>query len=338
MATKRVMLDLSSTMLGDADRELLQSEAALGVILFARNIMDAAQVTQLCGEIKNLNPELLICVDQEGGRVQQLKTGYTTIPPMRAFGRLYDKAAPRALQLLHDTAWLLGQELKCSGIDFSFTPVLDLDYGSSTVIGDRAFHRDPDIVSRLAAALIDGLHEAGVACCGKHFPGHGFVAGDSHLELPRDERSLAEIEQGDLQAFIRLGSSLDTVMPAHVLYSRCDAAPAGYSAFWINYLRQRCGFTGLVFSDDLNMAGAALQGSMRERVDAALGAGCDVLLVCHDQASASEVLACVSGLSLPDLQGLETLYAQPEYSWAELRALNRYQATREALASLGQAE
>jgi beta-N-acetylhexosaminidase len=278
------VIDLQGTTLSGAERSRLLHPATGGVILFSRNYRDRAQLRALVGEIRDARPDLLLCVDQEGGRVQRLRDGFTALPPMRRLGELWDRDAQAARAAARAAGLVIGAELAEQGIDFSFAPVLDLDYGSSTVIGDRAFHADPQAVGQLAAAFIGGLAEAGMAAVGKHFPGHGYVRADSHVDLPRDDRSLSDILMRDVLPYrAAIGAGLAGVMPAHVVYTQVDAQPAGYSAYWLReVLRGQLGFDGLIFSDDLSMRGATEAGDVAERARLALQAGCDMVLLCND--------------------------------------------------------
>jgi len=284
-----LMIDVAGLELSDLDRERLLHPLIGGVILFKHNYRDPQQLTALCAEIHALrSPALPIAIDHEGGRVQRCREGFTHVPPMRRLGELWDSDPVAARRAAADIGYLLAAELRACGVDYSFTPVLDLDWGPSGVIGDRAFHRNPEAVAELAGALIDGLAAAGMGCCGKHFPGHGWVAADSHLAIPVDERSLAEMEP-DLRPYRRL--KLDGVMPAHVIYPRVDPRPAGFSPVWLEKLRKEFGFDGVIFSDDLSMEGAAFAGDMVQRVEAAWTAGCDVLLICNAPDAVASVLA-----------------------------------------------
>jgi beta-N-acetylhexosaminidase len=267
------------------------------VILFARNYRDPAQLRELVAEIRATRAELLLCVDHEGGRVQRFRSGFTALPPMRRLGELWDRDPQAAGQTAHAAGLVIAAELSAYGLDFSFAPVLDLDYGTSSVIGDRAFHSDARAVGELAAAFIRGLAAGGMAAVGKHFPGHGYVAADSHTDLPRDERKLEEILAKDVAPYApAIAAGLAAVMPAHVVYGAVDPQPAGYSSFWLKeLLRGRLGFDGLIFSDDLSMAGALAAGSIAERARLALAAGCDMVLLCNDPAGQGQLLEALDG-------------------------------------------
>ena len=283
-----LMIDIAGLELSALDRERLMHPLVGGVILFKRNYRDTRQLTALCAAIHGLRaPALPITIDHEGGRVQRCREGFTHVPAMRRLGELWDGDAAAALRAATDIGYLLAAELRACGVDLSFTPVLDLDWGPSGVIGDRAFHRNPVAVTELAGALIEGLSAAGMGCCGKHFPGHGWVAADSHLAIPVDERSLAEMAP-DLEPYRHL--KLDAVMPAHVIYPQVDSRPAGFSPVWIDMLRNEFAFDGVIFSDDLSMEGASFAGGMVQRAEAAWSAGCDVLLVCNAPDAVAEVL------------------------------------------------
>ena len=289
-----LMLDVAGTELTDDDRRRLAHPLVGGVILFSRNYRDPAQLAALCAEIHALKPApLLIGVDHEGGRVQRFREHFTRLPPMRALGEIWNEHPHRAKDLARDTGYVLGSELRAHGVDFSFAPVLDLDYGASSVIGDRAFHAQPRAVVELAHALMLGMKHAGMAACGKHFPGHGYVRADSHVDVPIDDRPYSEIAAADLVPFGKLAEfGLAAMMPAHVIYPEVDAQPAGFSRVWLQkILRQHLQFDGVIFSDDLCMAGAAVAGGVVERVSAALTAGCDMALVCNRPDLADEVLA-----------------------------------------------
>ncbi|MDE2606815.1 MAG: beta-N-acetylhexosaminidase [Burkholderiales bacterium] len=295
-----VVIDIAGLALDDADRRRLAHPLVGGMILFARNWRDREQLAALCAEIKAVREDLLICVDHEGGRVQRFRSdGFTHLPPMRRFGELWSQdgkgregsGAMRAMAAATAAGYVLGAELRACGVDLSFTPVLDLDHGESSVIGDRAFHRDARVVTLLAKSLMHGLLQAGMANCGKHFPGHGYVKADSHLEVPVDGRSLKAILQDDAIPYDWLGTALASVMPAHVVYGKVDPLPAGFSPQWLqDILRGQLQFQGAVFSDDLSMAGArriaGREVSYTEAAVAALAAGCDMVLLCNESAAA----------------------------------------------------
>ncbi len=284
-----LMIDIAGLELSALDRERLAHPLVGGVILFARNYQDPQQLSALCAAIHALrSPAMPIAIDHEGGRVQRCREGFTQIPAMRRLGELWDRDRPAARAAAADIGYLLAAELRDCGVDFSFTPVLDLDWGASGVIGDRAFHRSPAAVTELAGALIDGLRAAGMGCCGKHFPGHGWVAADSHVATPVDQRTLAEMAP-DLEPYRHL--KLDAVMPAHVIYPRVDSRPAGFSRVWLKMLRLEFDFDGVIFSDDLSMEGASFAGGMVERAQAAWTAGCDVLLVCNAADAVADLLS-----------------------------------------------
>lgn len=293
MALGPVILDIEGTELTAEERERLRHPLVGGMILFSRNYQSPAQVAELVAEIHALRePQLLVAVDHEGGRVQRFREGFTRLPAVRRFGDIYDDNPKRAARLAHTAGWLMAAELRAVGVDFSFAPVLDLDRGVSEVIGDRAFHSQPDAVADLANAYVAGMADAGMAATGKHFPGHGGCVADSHLAMPVDERTFADLYVEDLVPFERLiQSGLAGIMPAHVVFPQADAQPAGYSRFWLQeVLRGRLGFQGVIFSDDLSMEGAKGAGDMLERAELALEAGCDLVLVCNDPTSAAKVL------------------------------------------------
>jgi beta-N-acetylhexosaminidase len=283
-----LMIDLAGPQLSDLEFERLCHPLVGGLILFSRNYESPHQLAQLTAAVHALrSPALPIGIDHEGGRVQRCRTGFTRLPAMRRLGELWDQDRQAALLAARRVAYVLAAELRACGVDLSFTPVLDLDWGRSSVIGDRSFHSDPTAVVELAGALIEGLHRAGMIACGKHFPGHGWVEADSHVALPIDERRLDELTP-DLEPYRRLG--LDAVMPAHVIYRQVDHRPAGFSPIWIRLLRDEVGFDGVIFSDDLSMAGASVAGGIVERCTAACNAGCDLLLVCNSPDAVGELL------------------------------------------------
>ena len=290
-----LILDVAGTALSADDRRRLAHPLTGGVVLFTRNWRDRAQLLELTSAIKAVREDLLICVDHEGGRVQRFRSdGFTQLPPMRALGALWmqdgkaglGSGAMAATNAATAAGYVLASELRACGVDFSFTPVLDLDWGGSSVIGDRAFHADPRVVAMLAKSLAHGLLQAGMAHCGKHFPGHGFVRADSHTDIPVDRRSLKAILQDDAAPYAWLRSTLTAVMPAHVIYPKVDSRPAGFSRRWLqDILRTRLGFEGAIISDDLSMEGARhIDGHLASHTDAALAAlqaGCDLVLLCN---------------------------------------------------------
>ena len=284
-----LMIDIAGHELTDLERERLRHPLVGGLILFSRNYQSPAQLSSLTAEVHALrSPPLLIAIDHEGGRVQRCREGFTRLPPMRRLGELWDSDAPAALEAAKNIGYVLAAELRACGVDLSFTPVLDLDWGRSSVIGDRAFHADPQAVIALAGALIQGLRQAGMAACGKHFPGHGWVEADSHHQLPVDERSLTELAP-DIEPYRQL--PLDAVMPAHVIYTTVDKNTSCFSSKWNDYLRNDINFKGVIFSDDLSMQAAGVVGDVVARVDAAWQAGCDMLLICNAPDDVGEVLA-----------------------------------------------
>ncbi len=289
-----VMLDVAGVELSDDDRKRLTHPQVGGVILFSRNYDSPQQLARLTSDIHALRqPPLLIAVDQEGGRVQRLREGFTALPAMRELGVIWDGDSTRAKGLARQVGYVLAAELRAHGVDLSFTPVLDVDHGNSSVIGDRAFHSQPRVISELALELIRGLEQGGTSSVGKHFPGHGHVKADSHHGIPVDERAYSAIETADLQPFRRLiQNGLGGIMPAHVVYPEIDSKPAGFSAIWLKQiLRAQLGFDGMIFSDDLSMEGASSAGSVLARALAALAAGCDMVLVCNNPQSADQLLA-----------------------------------------------
>jgi beta-N-acetylhexosaminidase len=299
-----VMLDVAGLELSAEDRGRISHPLVGGVILFARNYAAPAQLKALTAAIRALrDPPPLIGVDHEGGRVQRFRVGFSALSPMRALGEAWDRDAAAAGVEAERIGSCIARELSAHGVDFSFAPVLDLDYGRSAVIGDRAFHRNPNAVAHLACALRRGLSAGGMAAVGKHFPGHGHVQADSHTEIPVDDRPLALLEKDDLIPFgVLVGQGIEGMMLAHVIYPAVDALPAGYSRVWLqDVLRGRLGFDGLIFSDDLSMAGAQGAGDVVARAEAACAAGCDIVLVCNDPAGADELLSRWRPLADPDL-------------------------------------
>jgi beta-N-acetylhexosaminidase len=331
-----LMLDIEGTVLNHEDRTLLQQPQVGGLILFSRNIENPAQVRALTNSIREIRPDILIAVDQEGGRVQRLRAGFSRLPPMRQFGRLYDQNPTQAITLAEKCGWLMAIEVLAVGIDFSFAPVLDLD-GVSQVIGDRGFHQEKDKVISLAAAFMQGMHRAGMATTGKHFPGHGSVEADSHIAAPVDHRSFEEIERDDMQPFIQLKDQLDALMPAHVIYDHIDPNPAGFSPFWLQtIIRDKLNFDGVLFSDDLTMQAACVAGGADARILAALHAGCDMGLVCNSREAACTALAALDNIPLPNQARLEKMRGKiPQLQLSEHLVLDgEWQETKSLIAPL----
>jgi beta-N-acetylhexosaminidase len=296
-----VMIDISGEKLTSSERYQLQDPRVGGLILFTRNYCDRDQLKTLVNDIRGCrSAPILIAVDHEGGRVQRFKEGFSSLPAMATLGALYQHHPEQALQAAEDVGFVLAREILECGLDFSFAPVLDLDFGTSSVIGHRAFSADPEHVVLLASALMDGLEAAGSGGIGKHFPGHGYVRADSHLDLPIDDRSKAQIEEMDLIPFKKLSKKMRGVMPAHVLYEKVDSSPAGFSQYWLQHiLREQCGFNGAIFSDDLAMAGALGAGTPAHRAEAAFSAGCDMVLLCNDSQALDLLLEELDGARPP---------------------------------------
>jgi beta-N-acetylhexosaminidase len=302
------MLDIAGTWLTAEDRQLLRQPEVGGVILFARNIEHPAQVRELSAAIRAVRPDMLLAVDQEGGRVQRLRQGFVKLPPMRSIAE-----RDNAVQLAELSGWVMAIEVLAVGLDLSFAPVLDLDHQRSAVVGTRAFESDPARAAELCAAFIAGMRRAGMAATGKHFPGHGWAEADSHVAIPLDERSLEQIRKHDLIPFARLAGQLAAVMPAHVIYPQVDSQPAGFSRVWLQQiLRGKLGFKGVIFSDDLSMAGAHVVGDAAARIEAALSAGCDMGLVCNDRAAAELALGALQRLKVQAPPQLAAMRGQTE--------------------------
>jgi len=326
-----VVVDVLGPVLSDEDRSRIRHPAAGAVILFARNYEHPDQLKLLTEDIeRQREPALPVCVDHEGGRVQRFREGFTAIPPMRTLGKLWDRDRDAAREAATSIGYIVASELGAHGVDFSFAPVLDLDYGGSSVIGDRALHFDPTAVGALGACLVRGFAQGGVAAVAKHFPGHGYAEADSHVAVPRDERSFKEILRKDIVPYRTvIDAGLAAVMPAHVIYPQVDAEPAGYSKHWLQeVLRGKLGFEGLVFSDDLSMEGAAVAGGPPERARAAIGAGCDMVLLCNNPKGLDELLESLKDVQLSKPERLERMRRQGG------RDLRKSVAYREALGEL----
>lgn len=335
-----VMLDVVGLTLTNDDIRRIQHPLTGGVILFARNYTDRAQLTALTQAIHAARPGILIAVDHEGGRVQRFRQdGFTRLPAMKRLGDLWDQDVLLATKVATAVGYVLAAELRACGVDLSFTPVLDLDYGESAVIGDRAFHRDARVVTLLAKSLNHGLALAGMANCGKHFPGHGYVQADSHVAIPVDQRELSEILYEDAAPYGWLGMGLSAVMPAHVIYPKVDKHPAGFSKKWLTLLRDELGFDGVIFSDDLSMEGASVAGTVVDGAQAALAAGCDMVLVCNAPDKADQLLA---GLRIDDPAAVvcsaariaAMVPASPALDWESLQQESRYRAAKKLIGDL----
>lgn len=329
------MLDIQGLSITQKDAELLSHPQVGGLILFARNYESPEQLQLLIQQIRAVRPEIIIAVDQEGGRVQRLKNGFTRLPPMRCLGELHLTEPEKALKLAQQTGWLMAAEVLAEGIDLSFAPVLDIDCAISEVIGDRAFAGEAQAITALSRAFIAGMHEAGMIATGKHFPGHGGVKADSHIAIPVDERCYESIANEDLQPFKALASELDAVMPAHVIYAAVDEQPAGFSSYWLQtVLRQQLGFDGVIFSDDLSMQGASVAGSFAERTEAALQAGCDMVLVCNNRQATLEVLDYLTQTPFASSHRLSRLAGRCTINRESLRATTQWQQAVHAVQTL----
>lgn len=302
-----LMIDVAGTKLTEADRLVLSRAEVGGLILFARNVETPEQVRALCDEIHQIKPDIIIGADQEGGRVARLRQGFTPLPAMGKLGDLFNTYPIKALSLAYDCGYLMAAEVMAVGIDISFAPVLDIN-GVSKVIGDRSFHARTEAIVALSTQFMRGMKTAGMATTGKHFPGHGSIAPDSHVADAIDERSLDEIKQIDLQPFIQCQPWLDALMPAHVIFKQIDDKPAGFSKIWLQDIaRKQLGFEGVLFSDDLSMKAAHIAGDITARVTAALSAGCDMALICNDRTAAIQAIEMAEQLPQPNQQRLHTM-------------------------------
>ena len=315
----RLMLDISGYSLTDGERELLQNPHVGGVILFARNVATREQICALACQIREASAKVIIAVDQEGGRVQRFRDGFTAFPPMQTLGDLVAQNSAAGLGLTRDVGWLMASEVIACGLDISFAPVLDVDRDTSSIIGDRSFSDQPQAVVALAQAFIKGMHEAGMAATGKHFPGHGGIVADSHLEAPVDYRSWDELQAHDLKPFVALADSLDGMMPAHITFPSVDPDSVGFSSFWLqSVLRDQLGFNGVIFSDDLSMKGADIAGGYVDKAKLALAAGCDMILVCNCPEGAIEVLDFMASTEIDGGDRLAKMRARKFRHWDEL--------------------
>ena len=338
MSLGPLMVDIDGTSLTVADREVLQHPLVGGIILFTRNFETIEQLAELVRDIHALRtPRLLVAVDHEGGRVQRFRKGFTVLPPAALYGKYFNDDRKRSLEAAEHGGWLMAAECLALGIDISFAPVLDINHGVSAIIGDRAFHRSIDGVTQLAGAWIRGMKRAGMAATGKHFPGHGGVAPDSHLELPVDDRDYVTLKQRDMVPFERLiVNKLPAIMMAHVVYSKVDALPASFSPRWIRQeLRDGLRFQGTVFCDDLSMEGAVGLGDYTARARQALAAGCDMLPVCNNRAGVEHILENLGEHDDPVAQlRLVRMHGRANYDLASLQARPEWQSAKAELASL----
>lgn len=332
-----LMLDLQGTQLSEQDIRRISHPAAGGVILFSRNIESVPQVRELIRSVREVRPQLIMAIDQEGGRVQRIRDGVTRLPALARLGAMYDNEPEQAVVVARDWGWLMAAEMLAIGLDISFAPVLDLNVGRSAVIGDRAFHCSAQAVVALARAYIDGMHEAGMAATAKHFPGHGWAEADSHVAIPEDNRTQVEIEAADMLPFAQLSKQIDAVMPAHVIYTQIDSKPAGFSNYWLqSVLRQQLKFTGVIFSDDLSMEGAAVAGDYGQRAKAALLAGCEMVLVCNNPEGADEVLSFLQHSEFKaDQRRLHAMLAREHVDWETLQRSARYSVVKDSIDRIG---
>jgi len=328
----RLMLDIEGESLSVEDQRLLLNPNVCGVILFARNYSSKRQLIDLTQHIKSISPQMLIGVDQEGGRVQRFQTDFVRLPSMQILGDMLSRSNESAINFIRDVGWLMATEIRSCFVDFSFAPVIDVDRFRSSVIGDRSFSENPDTVSLAAGAFINGIHDAGLPCVGKHFPGHGSVVEDSHIEHPVDYRSLEEITLHDLVPFQKLIPSLDAIMPAHMTFPKIDKNPVTYSSFWLRtVLRKNYEFKGIIFSDDLSMKGAEIAGAYRNRAKLAYESGCDVTLVCNCREGALEVLSFLEEHQNPSNDILNLMWRTELDDTIEDIELKRFERVREEL-------
>jgi beta-N-acetylhexosaminidase len=328
----RLMLDLQGPTLSPAEAQLLRNPDVGGVILFSRNLTSRDQLIDLVADVRKAAPQLLIAVDQEGGRVQRFRDGFTPLPPMQVLGDITADQPDKGLALARDVGWLMAAEIIACGLDISFAPVLDIDRCTSTIIGDRAFADQPQLVIEVARAFIAGMGEAGMRATGKHFPGHGGIAADSHLEAPVDTRTFDQLKNRDMQPFIQLSEQLGGIMPAHITYPEVDSLPVGFSAFWLQQvLRRQLGFQGVIFSDDLSMKGADIAGSYADKARLALSAGCDMILVCNNPQGAREVLEFMAQNPVEPSEKIGLMQASKVLDWNQLIDKRRYRDIKNRL-------
>jgi len=315
----RLMLDIQGVKLSQGERNILTNPHVGGVILFSRNIESRQQVQMLVSEIRACKSSLLVAVDQEGGRVQRLLNGFTSLPPMQLLGDLVESDKNKGLALIREVGWLMASEVLACDMDISFAPVLDIDRSTSTIIGDRAFSDDPDVVVLCGKAFVEGMREAGMSATGKHFPGHGGIAADSHLEAPVDYRDLPELEHRDLVPFREMSTCLGGIMPAHITFPEIDSSAVGFSSHWLqDVLREEFGFDGVIFSDDLSMKGADIVGGYVDKARHALDAGCDMILVCNNPIAATQVLEFMQDEEISMSDRVGSMRALKAVSWDEL--------------------
>jgi beta-N-acetylhexosaminidase len=318
------MLDLDGTSLTQEEDKLLLNQNVGGVILFARNISSRNQVQELCKEIRQINPGLLIAVDQEGGRVQRLKEGYTNLPSMQKLASFLNSDIDKNIPFATDLGWLMASEVIASGLDISFAPVLDLDDSRSSVIGDRSIGDNPERVIVIASAFIEGMNQAGMQATGKHFPGHGGIFADSHIAFSQDTRSLSDIESHDLLPFSALKTQLGAIMTAHISFTNIDKEIATFSTFWLQeILRKKIGFTGIILSDDLSMKGSDHVGGIEAKVSKALDSGCNMVLICNDRPAAIKAINFLEKEKISQSHKITRLKASKSISWTDLEKDSR---------------
>jgi beta-N-acetylhexosaminidase len=318
------MLDLDGTSLTQEENKLLLNQNVGGVILFARNISSRNQVQELCKEIRQINSGLLIAVDQEGGRVQRLKEGYTNLPSMQKLASFLNSDIDKNIPFATDLGWLMASEVIASGLDISFAPVLDLDDSRSSVIGDRSIGDNPERVIVIASAFIEGMNQAGMQATGKHFPGHGGIFADSHIAFSQDTRSLSDIESHDLLPFNALKLQLGAIMTAHISFTNIDKEIATFSTFWLQeILRKKIGFTGIILSDDLSMKGSDYVGGIEAKVSKALDSGCNMVLICNDRSAAIEAINYLEKEKISQSHKITRLKASKSISWTDLEKDSR---------------